>query len=125
MKKRSSAYWTAELIAAHTPFLGTLRRSVRGWRVDDNGNVGEDVTIPKGAALICQDRDGCTKLLAIYGRDRSVADVVMPNGSIDHFFFRLTDGEKALPREPRGFRWCTPCQAYHATCPVNFGEDQP
>ena len=105
--------WTHAEIKRHTPFLAELSKPVRGWRVDARGNVGEDVILPAGAKLIAHDRMGCLSLLAIYGDDRGVSDVVMPDDMIDHFFFRLTDASEAIPDEPKGFNWCAPCQRYH------------
>ncbi len=114
--------WTHEDIARHTPFLGELTKPVRGWKITAEGNVGAEIVIPVGAKLICKDRMGCLQLLAMYGQDRSVTELVMPNGQIVEMFYRLTDAAEAIPDEPKENRWCTPCQAYHASCPVNFGE---
>jgi hypothetical protein len=107
--------WTHKDVERHTPFLGDLSAPVRGWRIDSNGNVGEDVTIPAGAKVISHDRMGCVKLLAMYGEDRGIAHFVMPDNSIVELFFRLTDAERSFPDEPEGFNWCTLCQRYHMT----------
>lgn len=105
--------WTHAEIKRATPFLAEAFKPIRGWRVDKDGNPAEEIVIPIGAKLISHDKMGCLKLLAMYGTDRSVSDVVLLDGKIEHFFFRLTDASESIPAEPEGFQWCTPCQRYH------------
>ncbi|UAW08088.1 hypothetical protein Mx4_p89 [Myxococcus phage Mx4] len=70
------------------------------------------LTIPSGAQMALVTRESCRVLLARYGDDRSVADVIFPDGRHESVFYRLSDAAKALPESVQPVAWCAETQTY-------------
>lgn len=110
--KRRRPGMTREELVKHKIPIHTLSAPVRGWVVDARGNVGEDVTIPAGARMVSITREACRMLLATYGDDRGVADVIFPDGRHESVFFRLTDASRSLPEDVPDVEWRSESQTY-------------
>ncbi|WNZ59854.1 hypothetical protein QEG98_28030 [Myxococcus sp. MxC21-1] len=103
---------TREKLAKHKVPLYTLSAPVRGWDVGPGGSVGPELTIPAGAQVAHITRETCHLLLARYGDDQSVADVIFPDGRHESVFYRLSDAASALPENVQPVAWCPETQTY-------------
>ena len=109
--------YTHEEIAHHNVPTFPLSHPVRGWKVDDKGFPGAEVTIPAGARAVNLYAEICRALLARYGNDRSVGDFILPDGSLVGLFFKLSDAARALPQECPAWEWDVPSQMYRPPSP--------
>lgn len=103
---------TRDELAKHKVPIYTLTAPVRGWHVDRRGNAADAFTIPAGAKMVNVTRETCHGLLSTYAEDRSVADVLFPDGRHSAVFFSLKDAAKALPEHVPEVTWCAESQTY-------------
>lgn len=103
---------TREQLARHKVPVYTLTAPVAGWAVGPGGMEGPEVTIPAGVQMVLVTREMCRLLLARFGEDRSVADVIFPDGRHESVFYRLSDAASALPESVQRVAWCSETQTY-------------
>lgn len=103
---------TREELTRYKVPLYTLAAPVRGWSVGPGGRLGSELVIPAGAQAAHITRESCHALLARYGDDRSVCDVIFPDSRYATVFYRLSDAATALPENVQPVAWCSKTQTF-------------